>query len=99
MSEVVNSAYYAVVDQEECVSCGICSDERCQINAIDEKDDTYEILKDKCIGCGLCISTCPSDAIKLVRKEAEDIVEPVSDEREWFKLRGKNRGVDISNYL
>ncbi len=99
MSEVVNTAYYAQIDEEECVSCGICLDDRCQIEAILEKDVTYEVIKDKCIGCGLCITTCPSEAIKLIRKNADDIEVPVVNEKEWFRLRGEKRGVDISKYL
>jgi len=94
----VNSNYYAVIDAEECVSCGVCADERCQVHAIDEKDDVYEIDKDKCIGCGLCVSTCPSDAISLIRKKQEDIVLPPVDENDWYKQRSRMRGVDYSKY-
>ncbi|MBU1171007.1 MAG: 4Fe-4S binding protein [Proteobacteria bacterium] len=95
---VVNTHYYATIDTEECVSCGLCKDERCQVNAIEEKDDAYEIIMNKCIGCGVCISTCPSNAITLVRKNPEDIVTPPKSETEWFKIRGGMRGVDFKPY-
>jgi len=94
----VNSNYYAQIDEEECVSCGVCADERCQVFAIEEKDDAYTVIKDKCIGCGLCISTCPSDAISLVRKNEEDIVLPPLDENDWYKRRSHMRGIDYSKY-
>ncbi len=94
----VNSNYYAVIDPEECVSCGVCKDERCQVYAIEEKEDVYEVNKDKCIGCGLCVSTCPSDAISLIRKNAEDIVLPPVDENDWYRRRARMRGVDYSKY-
>ncbi len=97
-ANAVNSNYYAVIDAEECVSCGICEDERCQVHAIEEKEDAYEVIKEKCIGCGLCISTCPSDAISLIRKNAEDIILPPVDENDWYKRRGQVRGVDYSKY-
>jgi len=97
-ASAVNSNYYAVIDAEECVSCGVCADERCQVFAVEEKDDAYEIIKDKCIGCGLCVSTCPSDAISLVRKNQEDIVLPPVDENDWYKRRSQMRGVDYSKY-
>lgn len=94
----VNAHYYAEIDAETCESCGICADERCQIQSITEDDGAYRVLTEKCIGCGLCISTCPADAIRLVRKEAGQCMEPPSDEAEWFRVRGANRGVDFSEY-
>ncbi len=95
---VINAHYYAKIDQDECTSCGVCADERCQINAIEEADDTYQIIRDKCIGCGLCITSCPLEAIQLVRREDDDIELPPTDEVNWFKERGQRRGVDFSKY-
>jgi NAD-dependent dihydropyrimidine dehydrogenase PreA subunit len=94
----VNSNYYAKIDEAECVSCGVCADERCQVFAIEATDDAYVVHEDKCIGCGLCISTCPSDAITLVRKRAEDIVLPPVNEKEWYQRKAKARGVDYSEF-
>jgi ferredoxin len=97
-AKAVNSNYYAKIDAEECVSCGVCADERCQVHAIEEEDGVYAVIEDKCIGCGLCISTCPSDAISLIRKNAEDIILPPVDENDWYKRRSHMRGVDYSKY-
>ncbi len=37
------------------------------------KDDTHVVLDaDRCIGCGLCVSTCPSGALTLTRKPESD---------------------------
>jgi len=94
----VNSSYYAVIDEEECVGCGVCADERCQVAAIEETDGKYAVIREKCIGCGLCVSTCPSSAVSLVRKKAEDIVLPPEDENDWFRKRGRLCGVDFSKY-
>jgi Fe-S-cluster-containing hydrogenase component 2 len=69
------------------------------VNAISENDDgSYQVVQEKCIGCGLCISTCPTNAIKLVRKPEEQLVAPPLDEAEWSKERGEKRGVDFSQY-
>jgi MinD superfamily P-loop ATPase len=87
----VNSAYYAEINAEACVSCGVCADERCQIEAIQPGADAYEVIRDKCIGCGLCATTCPSDAIRMVRKNQADIKRPPQTEKEWFQVRGQMR--------
>jgi Na+-translocating ferredoxin:NAD+ oxidoreductase subunit B len=97
-SKVVNSYYFAEIDPEICASCGTCLDERCQVKAIEEGEEAYRVIKDKCIGCGLCVTTCPSEAIHLVRKDPEAIVAPPEDEMSWFETRAKMRGVDISAY-
>jgi Fe-S-cluster-containing hydrogenase component 2 len=70
-----------------------------RVHAIEEADDAYRVIKEKCIGCGLCISTCPVEAIQLVRKPQDELVLPPKDEAEWFNKRAELRGVDISKYL
>jgi ferredoxin len=97
-SEVINSYYYAEIDTDACAACGTCKDERCQVNAIEEGDDAYRVIREKCIGCGLCVTTCPSEAMKLVRKQPQEIVPPPTDEMDWFEKRGRERGVDFSAY-
>jgi NAD-dependent dihydropyrimidine dehydrogenase PreA subunit len=95
---VINSHYYAVIDTEECNSCAVCADERCQVGAIEERDDHYEIIPGKCIGCGLCITTCPEEAIRLIRRPEEEVVDPPVDQEQWYRERGQARGVDFSQY-
>ncbi|MGC1403595.1 MAG: 4Fe-4S binding protein [Thermodesulfobacteriota bacterium] len=97
-SKVINSHYYAVIDPEKCLSCGICADERCQVKAIEEGEGAYRIDQERCIGCGLCISTCSGEAITLVHKDQEKIVPPPVNEEAWFEERGRQRGVDFSAY-
>ena len=99
INQAVNSHYYAKIDPDECTACGTCADERCQVDAIEEVDDAYRVIKKKCIGCGLCISTCPVEAIQLIRKPQEELVSPPKDEKEWFNKRAQLRGVDISKYI
>jgi Pyruvate/2-oxoacid:ferredoxin oxidoreductase delta subunit len=98
ISNAVNSYYYAEIDPEACAACGTCADERCQVYAIEEGVDAYRVIKEKCIGCGLCVSTCPSEAIQLIRKQPDEIVLPPKDEMEWYEKRGHLRGVDFSQY-
>jgi NAD-dependent dihydropyrimidine dehydrogenase PreA subunit len=59
---------------EECTACGICTDDRCPVGAITMKESpeygeySYTDVEE-CIGCGLCVLTCPTEArkMKLVR--------------------------------
>lgn len=95
---VVNSHYFASIDPDACVACGICKDERCQVGAIEEVEGGYRVLKERCIGCGLCVGTCPTGAVQLVRKPPEEVIPPPKDERAWFEERGRRRGVDFSAY-
>jgi len=97
-SQLVNTHYYAQIDPDLCTGCGICADERCQVAAIEEKDDLYSVKREQCIGCGLCISTCPTEAIRLIRKPAQEQVIPPEDETEWNEQRAAARGVDYSPY-
>lgn len=98
LTNVINSYYYAEIDQDECTACGTCLDERCQIKAIEEGDDAYRVIKERCIGCGLCVAACPTEAIKLVRKPEEEIKHPPKDESAWNEERASQRGVDFSQY-
>ncbi|MGB2769729.1 MAG: hypothetical protein WBC88_08405, partial [Candidatus Zixiibacteriota bacterium] len=46
-----------------------------------------------CIGCGLCVTGCPSEAAKLVRKADDEIVPPPVDFATWEQERLRNRGL------
>ena len=95
--QVVNAHYHAVIDVDTCTACGICR-ERCQVGAVAEEGEAYRIVSARCIGCGLCVSTCAAEAIRLVRKEANEIAAPPLTEEAWFEERGRRRGVDFSAY-
>jgi NAD-dependent dihydropyrimidine dehydrogenase PreA subunit len=98
VKNAIHSNYYAVIDPDLCDNCGLCASDRCQIEAIREGDTAYEIIKDKCIGCGLCITTCPAEAIRLERKPDNECITPPTDEEEWYKKRADSRGIDYSNF-
>jgi ferredoxin len=65
--DLVTSYYEAKLDADECTACGLCAD-RCQMDAIEEIDDVWEIVDGRCIGCGLCVAECPTDAITMQTK-------------------------------
>jgi electron transport complex protein RnfB len=66
-ADQIQSSYQAKIDPDLCVLCGTC-EERCQVQAIKEGDDSYEVDTAQCIGCGVCVPTCPDEAISLVDK-------------------------------
>ncbi len=72
-AEHVTAHYHAAVDAISCVGCEACLD-RCQMNAITMRGDLAEINRDRCIGCGLCVLTCPSVSIRLVPKEKQAVL-------------------------
>lgn len=65
---VVASQYIAQQDRDTCNNCGTCA-QRCQFKARQlNADNTLVFNSAKCFGCGLCLSTCPTRSIKLVRR-------------------------------
>ncbi len=59
--------YTAVVDGEVCIACAVCGS-RCQMDAITYDAGPAAIAEARCIGCGLCMTTCATGAIRLVPK-------------------------------
>ena len=96
--DAVNSNFYARIDPDLCAACGTCAEQRCQVGAISVSGDAYAVVPEKCIGCGLCLSTCPTEAISFVRKDAKDILVPPKNEDEWYDARAAARGVDFSKF-
>jgi Fe-S-cluster-containing hydrogenase component 2 len=47
------------------------------MGAITMEDSIAKVNRKLCLGCGLCVTTCPSDAIKL--RDKEDKYVPVED--------------------
>ena len=76
-SEIVASAFIAKLDAAVCQQgCWVCAEERCQMQALAKDGDHVALNTDRCIGCGLCVSTCPSGALTLVRKSDSELTLP-----------------------
>lgn len=61
---VVESQYIAVNNLETCANCGRCV-ERCQFKARNINNGALEYDERMCFGCGVCVSTCPTQSISL----------------------------------
>jgi len=57
----------SVTDSAKCTACGVCVD-RCQFGAREIVDGSIVFKPEVCCGSGLCATTCPTNAIKLVDK-------------------------------
>ena len=53
-----------MIDTTNCACCGNC-ERWCPFGAIEQGDGYYEILKDKCTECGICLDNCPTETIAL----------------------------------
>jgi len=90
-AEMVQSNYFARVDEAECTGCETCV-ERCQIEAIAVVDGISTIDLNRCIGCGLCVTTCPVDAIELIKKPEDQLYEPPKTGAETYIRIMQERG-------
>lgn len=83
---IARSDFYAVVDPDLCSSCEDCLD-RCQFNALKMVDDICTVYTALCVGCGLCVTACPTEALSLGLKSEADLSPPAFSEEEWREKR------------
>jgi Fe-S-cluster-containing hydrogenase component 2 len=67
-AEYFNSNFYAAVTPDLCEACGTC-EVRCQMEAITNLEGKAVVDRSRCIGCALCVTTCPSGALRLEPNE------------------------------
>jgi len=65
------TSFFAVVDTGICEGCRVCED-RCQMAAVQHVGGKASVDMDRCIGCGLCVPTCPTESMTLARKPESD---------------------------
>ena len=66
------------------------------MEAISINDDALaEVNQDRCIGCGLCVTTCPEEALKLEPKQKDQYQMPYESAREMMMSITEKRGTSL----
>ncbi|MBM3301169.1 MAG: 4Fe-4S binding protein [Deltaproteobacteria bacterium] len=89
--------WHAQVDEGLCTGCATCQDERCPVEAIEVQDDVAKVNPQRCIGCGLCVSTCPSEALSMVPRQDARVPPATVTEMGMLVLQEKGRLQDYIN--
>ncbi len=72
-AKVACTSFYVQVSEDYCTGCQCCEN-ICQMAAIKVVDESAVVNLLRCIGCGLCVAQCESDAVCLVQKDDPDAV-------------------------
>lgn len=89
---VARSRFVARVDEDLCIGCGICEDERCMVDAIAVVDGIARVDATRCFGCGLCVTACPQEALSLAEKDGYQ--EPVDTGMDLMRVFMKKGGAE-----
>lgn len=92
---MAKSNFVASINQETCEACGACAEERCPMAAITKDNGGYRVKPERCIGCGVCTTTCPTESITLIRKPASQCNEPAENLSDWYSKRAASRGIKM----
>jgi Fe-S-cluster-containing hydrogenase component 2 len=58
-------------------------------------NDVAVMERDRCIGCGLCVTTCPSEALSLQAKPESERKEPPPTARDYMMQMASARGTSL----
>jgi len=87
---LTTSNYYAEID-DSCIACEACLD-RCNVHAISVENDVAVVNRQKCIGCGLCASACPTESIHMVTKSPAEAKPVFARESELLNAMSQEQG-------
>jgi ferredoxin len=71
--QAVTARYLVKLDDDACTACEACI-ERCEMGALKMVDGKLRRDEKRCIGCGLCMYVCPTDALSIdLRSQVTDL--------------------------
>jgi Fe-S-cluster-containing hydrogenase component 2 len=97
-NSIAKSDFYVTVNPEKCTGSEICV-KRCEFGALSIKNGISNVDLKRCVGCGQCVMTCPSEAITLVRKPEDNITSTPQNQQEWMMERAASRGISLQEVL
>ena len=60
--------YRVELDKTLCVNCGLCR-KRCRFSVFTQSGEVLVAAAGQCQGCGLCVTACPTGALRLRKEE------------------------------
>jgi len=86
-----SSGFVPRLDVDKCTGCRVCFETRCPIGAVYPSAGVVAIDEARCIGCGLCVTGCPEQALRLVRRERPPVPAASIREMNLMILREKGK--------
>ncbi|MCX6138222.1 MAG: 4Fe-4S binding protein [Ignavibacteriales bacterium] len=86
VSAIAHSDFHIAVDEDLCNACEACLS-RCQFNALSIPESVIAADLRRCVGCGLCVLVCPTDALHMERRPSDESSIPPADIAEWRAQR------------
>ena len=83
---VARSAFVNQVDLDLCLACQTCLG-YCQFGALTLDDGCVVVIQARCVGCGVCIPSCPEEALHLIRRPEGEAPAPPLNEADWRSQR------------
>ncbi len=62
-------------------------------------NEVCRIDETRCVGCGVCATACPAEALVLTRRPEGEVDPPPANRRAWMTARAEKRGKSMGGIL